>query len=146
VQTVDAGLGRRGRNARVVTARAPEAAELADLAFAWRVGKHVKSNAIVLARARTGALDGAAMGAGQMSRVDSCRSASARPATRCGGAVLASDAFFPFRDGLDVLAAAGATAPSIQPGGSVRDDEVIARADEHGMAMVFTGTVRHFRH
>ena len=128
---------------RVVTRLAPTPAQLADMLFAWRVAKFVKSNAIVFCR------DGATVGvgAGQMSRVDSARIASIK-AQNAGlsmdGSVVASDAFFPFRDGLDVVVAAGARAV-IQPGGSVRDDEVIAAADEQGVAMVFTG-VRHFRH
>jgi phosphoribosylaminoimidazolecarboxamide formyltransferase/IMP cyclohydrolase len=126
-----------------VTQRAPEAHELADLLFAWRVAKYVKSNAIVFAR------DGATVGvgAGQMSRVYSSRIASIKAADEklvIAGAVMASDAFFPFRDGIDVAAGHGIRAV-IQPGGSRRDDEVIAAADEHGMAMVFTG-MRHFRH
>ena len=128
---------------RVVSLRAPTPGELADLLFAWRVAKYVKSNAIVYAR------DAATVGvgAGQMSRVVSARIASIK-ADEAGlsvpGAVMASDAFFPFRDGIDAAAAAGIAAV-IQPGGSMRDAEVIAAADEHGMAMVFTG-VRHFRH
>jgi phosphoribosylaminoimidazolecarboxamide formyltransferase/IMP cyclohydrolase len=128
---------------RVVSARTPCAAELQDLMFAWRVAKFVKSNAIVFCGG--GATLG--VGAGQMSRVDSTRIA-AQKAQGAGlslaGSVVASDAFFPFRDGLDVVAQAGAQAV-IQPGGSMRDDEVIAAANEHGMAMVFTG-IRHFRH
>jgi phosphoribosylaminoimidazolecarboxamide formyltransferase/IMP cyclohydrolase len=135
---------------RVVTRRAPTEAELGDMLFAWTVAKHVKSNAIVYARG--GATVG--IGAGQMSRVDSTRIAArkardmaealglAEPPTQ--GAVVASDAFFPFADGLLAAAEAGATAV-IQPGGSVRDDEVIAAADASGLAMVFTG-MRHFRH
>ena len=135
---------------RIVTRRAPSEPELADLRFAWTVAKHVKSNAIVYARG--GATVG--IGAGQMSRVDSTRIAArkaedmaaalglAEPPTR--GAVVASDAFFPFPDGLLAAADAGATAV-IQPGGSVRDEEVIAAADDAGLAMVFTG-LRHFRH
>jgi phosphoribosylaminoimidazolecarboxamide formyltransferase / IMP cyclohydrolase len=113
---------------------------LADLAFAWRACRAVKSNAILLAS------DGAAVGIGmgQVNRVDSARLAVARAGDRARGSVAASDAFFPFRDGLDVVVEAGAAAV-IQPGGSVRDAEVIAAADEHGVAMVFTG-VRHFRH
>ncbi|HEX7045591.1 MAG TPA: bifunctional phosphoribosylaminoimidazolecarboxamide formyltransferase/IMP cyclohydrolase [Burkholderiales bacterium] len=126
-----------------VTRRAPSDAELRDLLFAWRVVKYVKSNAIVYCRdERT-----IGIGAGQMSRVDSARLATlkARDAgLEVRGSVMASDAFFPFRDGLDQAAAAGVTAV-IQPGGSMRDQEVIAAADEHGIAMVFTG-VRHFRH
>ncbi|WP_296745226.1 bifunctional phosphoribosylaminoimidazolecarboxamide formyltransferase/IMP cyclohydrolase [Mesorhizobium sp.] len=135
---------------KVVTKRAPTPAEMADLKFAFRVAKHVKSNAIVYAR------DGATVGigAGQMSRVDSSRIAGrkaldaaeaaglAEPLTK--GSVIASDAFFPFADGLLSAIEAGATAV-IQPGGSMRDDDVIAAADAHGIAMVFTG-VRHFRH
>jgi len=128
------------RAATVATQRSPEAGELTDLEFAWRVAKHVKSNAIVFAK------DGAtiAIGAGQMSRVDSVRICERKAGAALVGSVVASDAFFPFRDGIDVLAAAGARAVA-QPGGSVRDAEVIAAADEHGLAMVFTGT-RHFRH
>jgi phosphoribosylaminoimidazolecarboxamide formyltransferase / IMP cyclohydrolase len=128
---------------RVVTRREPAPAEMNDLVFAFRVAKFVKSNAIVFCRG--GATLG--VGAGQMSRVDSTRIASMK-ARNAGltlrGSVAASDAFFPFRDGLDVVAKAGARAV-IQPGGSVRDEEVIAAADEHGIAMVFTG-MRHFRH
>ena len=135
---------------RVVTKRQPSAAELADLRFAFRVAKHVKSNAIVYAK------DGATVGigAGQMSRVDSARIAVRKsedvareaglPQAAVKGSVVASDAFFPFADGLLQAAEAGATA-IIQPGGSLRDDEVIKAADERGLAMVFTG-VRHFRH
>ena len=128
---------------RVVTRRAPVAAEIDDLMFAWHVCRFVKSNAIVYAR---GAMT-LGIGAGQMSRVVSARIAAMKAAEEgldLGGAVLASDAFFPFRDGLDVAAGFGIRAV-IQPGGSVRDGEVIAAADEHGMAMVFTG-MRHFRH
>jgi len=130
-------------NLKTVSKRAPTAAELDALRFAWRVGKHAKSNAIVLATRE----QVIGVGAGQMNRVDSARLAVMR-AREIGlettGTVCASDAFFPFRDGLDVVARAGATAV-IQPGGSLRDEEVIAAADEHGLAMVFTG-VRHFRH
>jgi phosphoribosylaminoimidazolecarboxamide formyltransferase / IMP cyclohydrolase len=148
-QTADAGQV-RAADLRVVTKRAPDARELADLLFAFRVCKHVKSNAIVYAR------DAATVGigAGQMSRVDSARIAawkSAEAAKAAGlerplaeGSVVASDAFFPFADGLQAAVAAGATAV-IQPGGSIRDAEVIAAADEAGVAMVFTG-MRHFRH
>jgi phosphoribosylaminoimidazolecarboxamide formyltransferase/IMP cyclohydrolase len=139
VQTVDHGMVELA-GARVATARAPTAAERVDLAFAWRVAKHVKSNAIVFARGGVTV----AIGAGQMSRVDSVRICERKAGDRLGGAVVASDAFFPFRDGVDVLAAAGAVAVA-QPGGSVRDDEVIRAADEHGLAMLFTG-MRHFRH
>ena len=128
---------------RVVTRREPSATEMNDLVFAFRVAKFVKSNAIVFCR--NGMTLG--VGAGQMSRVDSTRIAAIK-AKNAGlslrGSVVASDAFFPFRDGLDVVAQAGARAV-IQPGGSVRDDEVIAAADEQGIAMVLTG-MRHFRH
>ena len=128
---------------KTVTQRAPTAAELRDLLFAWRVAKYVKSNAIVYAKdERT-----IGVGAGQMSRVYSARIAGIKAADAglvVPGSVMASDAFFPFRDGLDAAAEAGITAV-IQPGGSMRDNEVIAAADEHGIAMVFTG-VRHFRH
>jgi len=128
------------KDLRVVTKRRPTDDELEALLFAWKVCKHVKSNAIVYAmKDRT-----VGVGAGQMSRVDSAKIAVMKAQYPTHGTVVASDAFFPFRDGLDVAAAAGATA-AIQPGGSVRDAEVISAADEHGMAMVFTG-VRHFRH
>ena len=135
---------------KVVTKRAPSEAELRDLMFAWTVAKHVKSNAIIYVR------DGATVGvgAGQMSRVDSTRIAARKaedmaealglPGSLTKGSVVASDAFFPFADGLITAAEAGATA-IIQPGGSMRDDEVIAAADARGLAMVFTGQ-RHFRH
>jgi phosphoribosylaminoimidazolecarboxamide formyltransferase/IMP cyclohydrolase len=125
---------------RVVTEAQPDEATMADLRFAWVVAKHTKSNAIVLAKDRQ--LVGA--GAGQMSRVDSVRLAVEKSNGRHRGAVLASDAFFPFRDGPDAAAEAGVVA-IVQPGGSVRDDEVVAAADEHGIPMVFTGR-RHFRH
>jgi phosphoribosylaminoimidazolecarboxamide formyltransferase/IMP cyclohydrolase len=135
---------------KVVTKRAPSEKEMADLRFAFRVAKHVKSNAIVYVR--EGATVG--IGAGQMSRVDSSRIAARKaldaaeaaglPEPLTMGSVVASDAFFPFADGLLSAIEAGATAV-IQPGGSMRDDEVIAAADAHGIAMVFTGT-RHFRH
>jgi phosphoribosylaminoimidazolecarboxamide formyltransferase/IMP cyclohydrolase len=158
LRTVAGGFLAQGRDnavvdtmqLRLVTRRAPTAAESADLAFAFRVAKHVKSNAIVYAKG--GATVG--IGAGQMSRVDSARIAAwkaAEAAKAAGlaeslawGSVVASDAFFPFPDGLLAAAEAGATAV-IQPGGSVRDDEVIKAADEAGLAMVFTGC-RHFRH
>jgi len=128
---------------KVVTKRAPTPAELADLLFAWRVAKYVKSNAIVYAKdGRT-----VGIGAGQMSRVVSAKIAALK-ADEAGlvvpGSAMASDAFFPFRDGIDAAAAAGIRAV-IQPGGSMRDAEVIGAADEHGIAMVFTG-IRHFRH
>jgi len=126
--------------ARVVTRRPPSPEELRALDFAWRICKHVKSNAIVFAGA--GQLVG--VGAGQMSRVDSVKLAATKALLPLEGCVLASDAFFPFRDGIDAAHAAGATAV-VQPGGSIRDEEVIHAADEHGLAMVFTG-IRHFRH
>jgi phosphoribosylaminoimidazolecarboxamide formyltransferase/IMP cyclohydrolase len=125
---------------RVVTRRAPTAAEWEALRFAWRVAAHVKSNTIVF----TGRDVTLAVGAGQMSRVDAVNAAVLKGGDRLRGSVAASDAFFPFRDGLDAIAKAGATAV-VQPGGSVRDADVIAAADEHGIAMVLTG-VRHFRH
>ena len=126
--------------AKVVTRRAPTAEERGALAFAWKVAKHVKSNAIVIARGeRT-----LGVGAGQMSRVDSVRLAVGKAQEPVAGGVLASDAFFPFRDGLDEAAKAGVTAV-VQPGGSIRDEEIIAAADEHGLAMIVTG-LRHFRH
>jgi len=128
---------------KTVTQRAPTAQEMDDLLFAWRVAKFVKSNAIVYAKDRMTI----GVGAGQMSRINSARIAAIK-AEHAGlpvpGSVMASDAFFPFRDGIDQAATAGIKAV-IQPGGSMRDDEVIAAANEHGIAMVFTGT-RHFRH
>jgi phosphoribosylaminoimidazolecarboxamide formyltransferase / IMP cyclohydrolase len=149
VQSRDNGaVGRT--DCEVVTKRAPTEAEWADLLFAWTVARHVKSNAIVYARG--GATAG--IGAGQMSRLDSTRIAALKardaaaaagwPEARTIGSAVASDAFFPFADGLIAAAEAGATA-IIQPGGSIRDAEVIAAADERGLAMVFTG-MRHFRH
>ncbi len=148
LRTVSGGLLVQARDrqivdaqaAKVVTRRAPTGDELAALDFAWRVGKHVKSNAIVFAR--PGQTVG--IGAGQMSRVDSAKVAIMKAKLPLAGTVVASDAFFPFRDGIDAIGEAGATAV-IQPGGSVRDEEVIAAADERGMAMLFTG-MRHFRH
>ena len=139
VQIVDHGMVDLAA-AKVATRRAPTDAERADLAFAWKVAKHVKSNAIVFAK------DGVtlAIGAGQMSRVDSVRICERKAGDKLAGSAVASDAFFPFRDGVDVLASAGAVAV-VQPGGSVRDEEVIAAADEHGLAMLLTG-MRHFRH
>ena len=124
----------------VATRRAPTEAEQVALAFAWRVCQAVRSNAIVLARG----CQLVGVGAGQMSRVDSVKIATTKAGARAQGAVLASDAFFPFRDGPDIAAAAGVTA-IIQPGGSKRDDETLAACDEHGLAMVLTGR-RHFRH
>ena len=135
---------------KVVSKRQPTEGELADLRFAWRVAKHVKSNAIVFAK------DGATVGvgAGQMSRIDSTRiavsksldaaKAMGRDTPLVQGAVLASDAFFPFADGIEAAADAGATA-IIQPGGSIKDEDVIKAADARGLAMIFTGQ-RHFRH
>ncbi len=126
-----------------MTRRQPTAAEWQALRFAWRVCAHVKSNTVIF----TDATRTLAIGAGQMSRVDSVNVAVMKAAgagVSLAGATVASDAFFPFRDGLDALAKAGATAV-VQPGGSKRDDEVIAAANEHGIAMVFTGR-RHFRH
>ncbi|MGA9253616.1 MAG: bifunctional phosphoribosylaminoimidazolecarboxamide formyltransferase/IMP cyclohydrolase [Roseobacter sp.] len=147
----DKDVGRIGAaDLKVVTKRAPSEQEMADMLFAWTVAKHVKSNAIIYVK------DGATVGvgAGQMSRVDSTRIAARKaqdmaevmglPAPLTKGSVVASDAFFPFADGLVTAAQAGATA-LIQPGGSMRDDEVIAAADDAGLAMVFTG-MRHFRH
>jgi len=157
-KTVAGGLLVQGRDnavvddmdLRVVTKRQPTAQELSDMRFAFRVAKHVKSNAIVYAK--NGATVG--VGAGQMSRVDSSRiaawkaaeaaKAAGLPETLAKGSVVASDAFFPFADGLLAAAEAGATAV-IQPGGSMRDDDVIKAADEAGLAMVLTGH-RHFRH
>jgi phosphoribosylaminoimidazolecarboxamide formyltransferase/IMP cyclohydrolase len=131
---------------KVVTKRQPTADEWEALRFAWRVCAHVKSNTVIFTDARRTL----AIGAGQMSRVDSVNVAILKAGSRgeglapLAGSAVASDAFFPFRDGLDAVAAAGATAV-VQPGGSVRDAEVIAAADDHGLAMVFTGR-RHFRH
>jgi phosphoribosylaminoimidazolecarboxamide formyltransferase/IMP cyclohydrolase len=128
---------------RVVSKLAPSEAQLNDLLFAWKVAKFVKSNAIVYAKdQRT-----IGVGAGQMSRVYSARIAGIKAVDanlQVHGSVMASDAFFPFRDGIDAAAAAGIKAV-IQPGGSMRDQEVIDAADQHGIAMVFTG-VRHFKH
>ncbi len=127
-------------NFKVVTKREPTDEELLALRFAWKICKHVKSNAVVFAR--EGQTIG--IGAGQMSRIDSVRIATMKSRMPTNGAVLASDAFFPFRDGIDEAAKSGITA-IVQPGGSLRDKEAIAAADEHGIAMIFTG-VRHFRH
>jgi phosphoribosylaminoimidazolecarboxamide formyltransferase/IMP cyclohydrolase len=142
VQNTD--LGRiAADDLRVVTEKAPTATQIADLLFAWAVVKYVKSNAIVFCRDnRT-----IGVGAGQMSRVYSTKIAALKAADEgldVEGSVMASDAFFPFRDGIDAAAETGIAA-IIQPGGSMRDDEVIAAANEHGLAMVFTG-MRHFRH
>ncbi|HEV2836733.1 MAG TPA: bifunctional phosphoribosylaminoimidazolecarboxamide formyltransferase/IMP cyclohydrolase [Pyrinomonadaceae bacterium] len=139
VQTQDVDeLGKEGLN--VVTVRWPNDEEIDALLFAWTVCKHTKSNAIVYARAD----QTVGVGAGQMSRVDSVKIGAMRAQLPVASSVLASDAFFPFRDGIDEAARHGITAV-IQPGGSVRDDEVIAAANEYGLAMVFTG-VRHFKH
>jgi len=150
VRSISGGLLIQGRDngvltrddLKVVTKRQPSDDEMRDMLFAWRVAKHVKSNAIVYAR------DNATVGvgAGQMSRVDSAKIAASKSAEQQGtkGSVVASDAFFPFPDGLMAAVGAGATA-AIQPGGSVRDEEVIKAADDAGIAMVFTG-MRHFRH
>lgn len=139
LQDADTGRITEGE-LKVVTWRPPTAEELRSLIFAWRVCKHVKSNAIVYAR------DGQTigMGAGQMSRVDAARFGAQKAVLSLKGTVAASDAFFPFPDGVEAIAAAGATA-IIQPGGSVKDEDVIAAADRLGLAMVFTG-IRHFRH
>ena len=139
VQTKDVHELRR-EDLKFVTERPPSDEEIRALLFAWTVCKHTKSNAIVYARAD----QTVGVGAGQMSRVDSVKIGAMRAQLPVAGSVLASDAFFPFRDGIDEAARQGITAV-IQPGGSVRDDEVIAAANEHGLAMVFTG-VRHFKH
>lgn len=148
VRSVDGGLLVQQRDQvtldrstwRVVTRTGPTPEQFDDLAFAWTVCAAVSSNAIVFANQR----QAVGIGAGQQNRLDSARIAAGRAGERAAGGVCASDAFFPFRDGLDAAAAAGVRAV-IQPGGSVRDDEVIAAADDHGIAMVFTGE-RHFRH
>ena len=140
IQQSDRGWGDDFSDIKVPTGRKPTAEEMADLRFAWKVCRHTKSNAIVYARD----LRTVGIGAGQMSRIDSVRIAGMKARTPTEGSVLASDAFFPFRDGVDEAARAGITAIA-QPGGSVRDAEVIAAADEHSMAMVFTGK-RHFKH
>jgi phosphoribosylaminoimidazolecarboxamide formyltransferase/IMP cyclohydrolase len=139
VQTRDTHKLKR-EDLKVVTKREPSENEIEDLFFAWTVCKHTKSNAIVYARDK----QTVGVGAGQMSRVDSVKLGAMRAQLPIKGSVLASDAFFPFRDGIDEAAKRGITAV-IQPGGSVRDEEVIAAADERGLAMVFTG-VRHFKH
>lgn len=139
VQTRDTHQLKR-EDLKVVSKRTPSDTEIDDLLFAWTVCKHTKSNAIVYVRDR----QTVGVGAGQMSRVDSVKLGAMRAQLPTKGSVLASDAFFPFRDGLDEAAKHGITAV-IEPGGSVRDDEVIAAADEHGLALVFTG-VRHFKH
>ncbi|HVG27238.1 MAG TPA: hypothetical protein VM865_06505, partial [Acidobacteriaceae bacterium] len=128
----------------VATQRKPTADEAEALQFAWKVCKHVKSNAIVYARVEGGYGQTVGVGAGQMSRVDAARFGAMKAVLPLAGTVAASDAFFPFADGVEAIAKAGATA-IIQPGGSVRDAEVVAAADRLGLAMVFTG-IRHFRH
>jgi phosphoribosylaminoimidazolecarboxamide formyltransferase/IMP cyclohydrolase len=141
IQTADTGMIGAG-DLKVVTKRAPTPAQIDDLIFAWKVAKFVKSNAIVYARNR----QTIGIGAGQMSRVYSARIAGIKAADEkleVRGSVMASDAFFPFRDGIDAAAEAGISAV-IQPGGSMRDSEVIAAADEHDIARVFPG-LRHVR-
>jgi phosphoribosylaminoimidazolecarboxamide formyltransferase/IMP cyclohydrolase len=140
VQTRDATAAGEVTGGKVVSKRAPTAEELTSLEFAWRVCKHVKSNAIVLARGE----HTVGVGAGQMSRVVSVQIACEKAGELSKGSVLASDAFFPFPDGLEAAAKAGVTAVA-QPGGSVKDPDVIAAADARGVALVMTG-VRHFRH
>ncbi len=143
LQSEDAGVPEL-EALRTVTEREPTAAEREALRFAWAVSKHVKSNAVVYARLDGGFGQTVGVGAGQMSRVDAARFGAIKAALPLGGCVAASDAFFPFPDGLEAVAQAGATAV-IQPGGSVRDPEVIAAANRLGVAMLYTG-VRHFRH
>jgi phosphoribosylaminoimidazolecarboxamide formyltransferase/IMP cyclohydrolase len=140
VQDRDATAAGEALHGRVATKRAPTDAELHSLEFAWRVCKHVKSNAIVLARGEVTV----GVGAGQMSRVISVQIASEKAGDKARGSVLASDAYFPFPDGVEAAGKAGVTAIA-QPGGSVKDPDVIAAADRLGIAMVMTG-VRHFRH
>jgi phosphoribosylaminoimidazolecarboxamide formyltransferase/IMP cyclohydrolase len=140
LQDRDAVQIRDVRKLPIVTKRKPSAAEYRALDFAWRIVRHVKSNAIVFTSERQ--LTG--VGAGQMSRVDSCRIAAMKAVLPLRGSVVGSDAFFPFPDGIEQVAAAGATAV-IQPGGSLRDKEAVEAADRHGLAMVFTG-IRHFKH
>jgi len=140
VQDRDATAAGEVTRGKVASRRAPTPEELKSLEFAWRVCKHVKSNAIVLARGEVTV----GVGAGQMSRVVSVQIACEKAGDRARGSVLASDAFFPFADGVQAAAKAGVTAVA-QPGGSVRDADVVAAADELGLAMVITG-VRHFRH
>jgi len=142
VQERDLGMVGEG-DLRIVTERQPSASELRDALFCWKVAKFVKSNAIVYARDNMTI----GIGAGQMSRVYSAKIAGIKAADEgleVRGSAMASDAFFPFRDGIDAAAAVGISCV-IQPGGSIRDDEVIAAANEHGIAMIFTD-MRHFRH
>ena len=148
LRTIEGGLLAQSPDAQIepaaawqaVTQRQPTAAELADLDFAWRVAKHTKSNAIVFVKDQATV----GVGAGQMSRVDSVYLAARRAGERSASSVMASDAFFPFADGVEVAAEFGITAV-VQPGGSLRDAEVIAACDKFGLAMCFTGA-RHFRH
>ncbi len=140
IQDYDLGKIENVKKLKVVTKRKPTEAEYKGLAFAWKVAKHVKSNAIIYSYGS----HVIGIGAGQMSRVDSTRIGALKANFPTKGAVLASDAFFPFRDGLDECAKHGVTA-IIEPGGSIKDDEVIAAANEYNIAMVFTG-MRHFRH
>ena len=144
VQTRDATARGEVTGGKVVSKRAPTPQELTSLEFAWRVCKHVKSNAIVLAQHQGDGERTVGVGAGQMSRVVSVQIACEKAGALAKGSVLASDAFFPFPDGLEAAAKAGVTAVA-QPGGSVKDPDVIAAADAHGVALVLTG-VRHFRH
>lgn len=140
IQDSDSTSDQDFKNLSVASKRKPTEQEVEDMKFAWKVCKHVKSNAIIFAKnGRT-----VGIGAGQMNRVDSVKIATMKAQIDIQGSVLASDAFFPFRDGIDEAAKAGITA-IVQPGGSIRDEETIASADEHGMSMVFTGT-RHFKH
>jgi phosphoribosylaminoimidazolecarboxamide formyltransferase / IMP cyclohydrolase len=140
LQDRDLGVIPDIRALKVVSKRPPTDEEYEAVAFGWKVCKHVKSNAIVFARAdRT-----IGIGAGQMSRVDSVKLATLKAVSSLAGCIMASDAFFPFRDGIDAAAQAGITAV-IQPGGSIRDQEIVQAVDEHNMAMVLTG-MRHFRH
>lgn len=143
-QTVDQGDPPEAAAWQVVTRRDPSAQEMEALRFAWQACRFVKSNAIVLAAAHNGARYTVGLGGGQPNRLDCVRIAGERAAGRAGGSVLASDAFFPFPDGLELAAGLGVTAV-VQPGGSLRDEQVIAAADAAGLAMLFTG-VRHFRH
>ncbi|MEM2886412.1 MAG: bifunctional phosphoribosylaminoimidazolecarboxamide formyltransferase/IMP cyclohydrolase, partial [Thermoproteota archaeon] len=139
VQEVDA-RGIEASDMKTVTSKKPSPGEIEDLAFAWKVAKHVKSNSIVIAKEK----QTLGIGAGQMSRVDSAKIAIAKAGQKAAGSCLASDGFIPFKDTVEEAAKAGISA-IIQPGGSIRDQEVIQSADEHGIAMVFTG-VRCFRH
>jgi phosphoribosylaminoimidazolecarboxamide formyltransferase/IMP cyclohydrolase len=143
MQDADRGAAAEGEW-KMATERTPTDEEMRALEFAWSVCKHVKSNAIVYARFDAGYGQTVGIGAGQMSRVDAAKFGAMKAVLPLAGTVAASDAFFPFPDGLEAVAAAGATAV-IQPGGSVKDAEVVAAANRLGVAMVFTG-IRHFRH